>query len=178
VSSLLIRYCVLILLGFEINIIYKVFTPLTVYPVYWILHRFYPAFFIEGKTIFIKGIFFDFIPACIAGSAYYLLWVLNLATPMNVSIRLKNLLFLTLSFLIINIARMVTMVVILFYSYAYFSFTHALLWYIGSTVMVVLLWFIGIRKFKINKIPFYDDARNIAKDIKTKKRYNLNENFK
>jgi hypothetical protein len=66
-----------------------------------------------GNVIFIKGYYAEIINACIAGAAYYFLLILNLSTPMEISKRIKSLVFMFLTFLIINILRIIHLELIL-----------------------------------------------------------------
>ena len=163
---LFIRYGILVALGFGLEMIYKIFTSLTVYPVYWILNSLYGGVLADNNTILLKGIFIELIPACIAGSAYYLLLILNLSTSMDIGKRLKNITYLIFSFLLLNIFRILVMIWIFFALYDYFNLTHRVVWYIGSTIMVVVIWFFGVYIFNIKEIPIYSDIKNIIKDIK------------
>src|SRR3989344_6913817 len=107
IANLLIRYIITAVLGIFLPIFYITFTPLTIYPVYWILNLFYPVVLI-GNTLIIQTTKITLIPACIAGSAYYLLLILNLLTPMKLIIRIKALFFSFLALLLLNILRIVT----------------------------------------------------------------------
>ncbi len=166
VFSLVIRYLVLILLGLgNLYIFYLIFTPLTIYPVFYILSKFFDPIFFLSKTpipaIFFKGYIAHIIPACVAGSAYYLLLILNLTTPMKISKRIYSILFLFIGFLIINIIRIAVFALLVPRGYQYFDITHELTWYFGSTIMVVILWFANILIFKIREIPIYSDIKSL-----------------
>ena len=102
IYDLILRYFVLLVLGvFSSTLFYFIFTPLTVYPVFWFVSIFDSgAKLLEGNVFFFEGIYFEIIPACVAGAAYYLLFILNLTTPMNYKKRLKSLLFLVFVFLV------------------------------------------------------------------------------
>ena len=97
--DLLIRYSILIIIAvFSFNIFYLVFRPLTVYPIVWLLDIFFDTNLISPIILVLEGIAIEFIPACIAGAAYYLLLMLNLSTPkMKLEKRIK---FLLTSFLV------------------------------------------------------------------------------
>ncbi len=169
-SALVFRYFILVVLSFSnLYIFYKIFTPLTVYPVFWILKSLYGAQFLEGNIIFIKGYYAEVIAACVAGAAYYLLLILNLTTPMHLGKRVKNLLAIFFSFLILNVIRILIFIILLFNGYQYFDITHELVWYFGSTLMVVLIWFTNIWFFNINGVPIYTDMLMIFEDITSKK---------
>ena len=76
--SAVIRYFLLVLAGLpNLWLFYFVFTPLTIYPVYFLFNFFFDVSLTE-KIITVADCFpIELIPACIAGSAYYLLLVLN-----------------------------------------------------------------------------------------------------
>ena len=97
--DLLIRYSILIIIAvFSFNVFYFVFRPLTVYPIVWLLDIFFDTNLISPIILVLEGIAIEFIPACIAGAAYYLLLMLNLSTPkMKLEKRIK---FLLTSFLV------------------------------------------------------------------------------
>ena len=86
--NIALRYFILFIVGISnlilgvYGVFYLIFTPLTVYPSYWILHSLYGASLMSGTVIFLKGYYATIIPACVAGSAYYLILILNLSTPM------------------------------------------------------------------------------------------------
>jgi len=162
------RYVILVVLGlFGLWIFYAIFTPLTIYPVNWVLDKIYGSYIVEGfDTIYLKGIYLNIIPACIAGSAYYLLLILNLTTPMKIEKRVKNILVLWGCFLALNILRIAGFAILFYSGYKYFDITHKAFWYFGSTIMVAAIWFGGAWLFGIREIPAYSDAKNIFKSIK------------
>lgn len=168
VISILFRYLIAAILAFNsLFIFYFIFTPLTIYPVYFLLSLFYPAVLL-GDSIIVSSLTIILVEACIAGSAYYLLTILNLTTPMPIKTRIKSLLFSYISFLIINILR-ISLVSLLFLSSSpYFDFTHKLFWYFLSTIFVVLIWILSIKIFNIKSIPVYTDL-NLLKQLKKPK---------
>ena len=169
--DLIARYLALILLAIpNLFLFYAIFTPLTVYPVYFVLKYFYNAVLLQGNVIFFKGYYANIISACVAGAAYYLLLILNLTTPMSAVKRIKSITFIILSFLIINIARIIIFASLFSIGYRYFDLTHILTWYIGSTFLVIIIWFSNVLIFKITSIPIYSDIKRIFQDIKTLKR--------
>ena len=101
------RYFILLLLGlFKLKLFYLIFTPFTVQPMFMVLSLVYDnAALLEGNLIFFGGGYIQIIDACVAGAAYYLLLILNLSTPMNAEKRIKSIFFLVLTFLILNIIR-------------------------------------------------------------------------
>src|SRR3989344_884447 len=155
--SILFRYLIAALLALNsLFIFYFIFSPLTIYSVYFLLSLFYPAV-LTGNTIIISGLSIILVEACIAGSAYYLLTILNLTTPMPVKKRIKALFFSYLAFLIINILRIFFIALLFLSANSYFDLTHKLFWYFLSTIFVVLIWILSVKIFKIKSIPIYTD---------------------
>jgi exosortase/archaeosortase family protein len=187
------RYFVLMFLGVpSLFIFYFIFTPLTFYPVFWVLEVIYSAIISTGDitiacsaiasnsilpsflskyacfdtTILFKGYFASIIPACIAGSAYYLLTILNLSTPMSNKTRFKSFFFLLSTFLILNILRILVFAILFVKKgYAYFDIAHAATWYFGSTILVVFIWFANVLIFKIKAVPIYTDFKNLSQEV-------------
>ena len=166
--ALLGRYIFLVLLAlFGFFLIYYLLTPLTIYPVYLLLKIVYSSIILlpGTNTLFIEGNYISLVSACIAGSAYYLLLLLNFTTPMNIKTRVKSISFLIISFLFLNIIRIFIFSILYLSGYSFFDLTHKVVWYIGSTFLVVGLWFLNVWVFKINAIPFYSDVKNIFHDV-------------
>jgi hypothetical protein len=44
-----------------------------------------------------------------------------------------------------------------------FDIAHKFLWVIGSVIFVVGIWFITLKLFKIEEIPFYSDLSYLLK---------------
>ena len=162
------RYFVLIAIGlFGTSIIYSVFTPLTIYPVFWVLNLFYSVS-LENSTLFINNLSINIIPACIAGAAYYLLLILNLSTPLELRTRAKSLAFIISSFLILNIIRIVIFAALFIQGFSYFDFAHKLTWYFGSTILVAVIWFMNVFILKIKSIPACTDLKNLFNMVMNK----------
>jgi exosortase/archaeosortase family protein len=161
------RYFILIFLALPgFAIFYFVFAPLTIYPTYFLLSLFFDVS-LMGNIIFINKIPIELIGACIAGSAYYLLSILNLSTPKIKLQKRVKMIFLSFGiFLIINILRIFLMSVLFMSGSSFFDITHRLFWYIGSIVFVVGIWFSEVKLFKIKEIPFYSDIKFLYKQSK------------
>lgn len=170
---ILLRYLILIILAFDnLAIFYLIFTPLTFYPSAFILSLITnTASNPHLNQIILNGIVIELIPACIAGSAYYLLLILNLTTPLKPAQRAKSIAFLFISFLFVNILRIVLFSLIL--GWEYFNVTHKAIWYIGSTIFVVALWFINVKIFNITSLPVYTDLKHTIYEIKHKNHKSL-----
>jgi len=161
-SDILLRYIILILVAIpNLWLFYAVFTPLTAYPVYWILNIFYDVILISGKIILVdRSIPIELIEACIAGAAYYLLFILNLATrKIKFRTRVKMILFSFLAFLVVNVLRIFILSTIAVSGSSFFDITHKFFWYALSTIFVVAIWFAEVKAFKIKEIPFYSDLK-------------------
>lgn len=167
---LFFRYLLLIVLAFQnLFLFYLVFSPLTVYPSALILGLFYPVS-LHGNTILVNSVPIELINACIAGSAFYLLLLLNLALPMKISKRLASIAFSFLIFLVINIVRISVFSVLYINRFKYFNFTHLLFWYVLSGILVFLVWFLTIKVFSVKDVPFYNDIKFLYSQTKSKKR--------
>lgn len=177
---MLSRYFALLLIAFlhiKYNLIYSIFTPLTVIPVFEVLNKLYFVQFIESfyscpeigaPVIFIKGYYACIVNACVAGAAYFFLIALNLATPMHPLKRIKSLIFLIASFLIINIIRIIIFIILVTAGYKYFDVVHEFTWIIVSTLIVVCVWFANVKIFNINTIPGWTDINAILQDVRKK----------
>jgi len=169
-----LRYLIILLFGLgNLFLFYKLFTPLTIYPVYYILKLFYIVG-IQGTSIYIGATGFvnsthilEIIPACVAGSAYYLLFILNMATEMSARKRIYSLIYSFAVLLALNIVRIVIIAVLFVNDSAYFDITHKIFWYSLSIVFVVLIWFSEVKFFKKKNIPVYSDFVKIRKAMKT-----------
>jgi exosortase/archaeosortase family protein len=162
IKDLYMRYAILVLIGLPgLGLFYFIFFPLTVYPVYFLLGLFYEITLV-GSSIFTTNLRIDIIGPCIAGSAYSLLLILNLATP-NIKIN-KRLKMIAISFLILlflNIMRIFLLSILAMKNLVYFNLVHMLFWYVLSIVFVVAIWFFLVKRFKVKEIPFYSDLKTL-----------------
>ena len=168
--DLLARYLILIAIAIpNLYLFYFIFTPLTVYPTYLLLKLFFNSS-LSGNTLFVNGILIEIISACVSGSAYYLLLILNLSTP-NIKIKKRVAIFLFSSFifLLLNILRIFFLSILLINGSSLFDVTHQIFWYGLSTIFVVLIWFANVKLFKIKNIPFYSDIKKIFSFLNNKK---------
>ena len=161
------RYLILLILGLNLWVFYWVFRPLTIQPVYFLLDLFFSVS-LSGNII--SGLFgsevvlIELIDACIAGSAYYLLLILNLSTPnIKVQRRINLIVASVIVFLAINVIRIFSLAIFYAYGFLLFDFTHQLSWYALSIIFVVGIWFFQVKYFKINEIPFISDMKSLYK---------------
>jgi exosortase/archaeosortase family protein len=165
---LILRYLILVLAALgNLAIFYFIFSPLTIYPVFCLLKLLYNAS-LSGSTIIFSGFSIQIVEACIAGSAYYLLLILNLTTPMPFKKRIISIIFSFLIFLIINIIRIFFFSILILKSFPLFNLTHLLFWYFLSGVIVFLVWLAVIKIFRINSIPVYSDILYLYKFINSR----------
>ena len=166
-----IRYLIIVLIAIpNLFIFYFIFTPATIYPLLGLFKIFFKEVLLIERTFQISDKFFiGIIDACIAGSAYYLLFILNFSIPeIKIKKRIKMLFFSFGFLLILNIIRIFIFSLLFIYSSEnFFNITHKLFWYFGTTIFVVLIWFIEVKTFKIKDIPIYSDIKLLIK--KTKK---------
>ena len=148
----------------NLALFYFIFTPLTIYGVYFLLGLFFPIV-LSGEIILLNNnLFIYLIPACVAGAAYYLLFILNLSIPnIKISKRISLILFAFLAFFIINLLRIFVLSVLYFNGFPFFDLFHKFLWYFGSVIITAGIWFLEVYFFKIKDIPFYSDLRFIYK---------------
>ena len=168
---LFVRYTLVLILGLgNLAIIYALCTPLTLYPLSSILRVFYPQAIQAGATITIDRYVVVIVPACIAGAAYYLLIALNMLTPMPMQKRIHSMAFLVLSFLVVNLIRIILFInLYIKQGQAVFTQWHAAVWYGGSTLLVVAVWLTSVQIYKIKAIPVYTDIKNLYHYIKRRR---------
>jgi exosortase/archaeosortase family protein len=169
--DIILRYSILVLAALpNLWLFYFIFTPLTVYPIYFFLNLFFDTSLFGNIVILNKKLAIELIRACIAGAAYYFLLVLNLSIPkIKITKRIKMIIFAFLSLLIINILRIFLLSLVAYSGNSFFDITHELFWYLMSVVFVVGIWFAEVKIFKIKEIPFYSDLKFLYKKSFSKK---------
>jgi len=165
IKSVFIRYLIILLIAIpNLYLFYFIFTPLTIYPLFGFFKIFFNDISLVGNIFNFSGVSIEIIKACIGGSAYYLLFILNLSIPkIKFSKRLKMILFSFTLLLVLNIIRIFTLSIVFISKPYIFDWTHKLFWYLGATVFVVLIWFIEVKMFKIKEIPIYSDMKLMFK---------------
>ncbi len=171
ISWMLARYLIILIVAFpSLFLFYFLFTSLTIYSSFFLINLGIPASLIGNQITTPYGII-ELIDACIAGSAYYLLFLLNLSLPMKTKKRVQALIFSLLAFLAVNIMRIFLFSLLFFGGFAYFSTAHLLVWYGASTLLVVAIWIAEARIFKIQEIPVYTDMQVLIREMR-KNRHN------
>jgi len=162
-----VRYIILVAIGLLLPWLYKLFTFLTLCPVYFLLSIFYEVSVINNTLIF-SGVSIEIVNACVAGAAYYLLLILNLSTKMNYKQRIYSVLFSVFLLLCFNILRIFLLAILFEKDFAYLQFVHVFLWLFVSIIFIVFIWFLSVKLFKIKNIPVYSDIIYLIKKIKKK----------
>jgi len=156
--GLFIRYFSLLLAGAgNLYIFYKILTPVTIRATGAILSLFAKTR-ISGSFIIFNGATIEISRACVAGAAFYLLFLLIFSTaeikPLK---RFLALAVASIAFLVLNISRIIFLALIA--NASYFPAVHWLFWNLISTVFVVGIWLLTIKLFKIESIPIYSDIK-------------------
>ncbi len=168
IITLIFRYIIILFFGlFNIWIFYKLFTSPTIFLVSKIISIFGNTT-LFGNIIFYQGIIFQIIPACVAGSAYYLLFILIMSISDLKPI--KHALILVFSFSLLFIINVLRIVVLVFmFGSFYFEPIHLFFWYVLSTLFVFLIWVLCIKVFSIKEIPIYSDIKFLMNNLKVRK---------
>jgi exosortase/archaeosortase family protein len=163
---ILIRYTILLVVVFSLPAIYEIMTPLTILPLAFILDLIYGSIVILNSEIIINSVtYITIVPSCIAGSAYLLLFILNLAIPMDKRKRVYSLLVSFLALYILNLIRLVLFSILYHQNVAFVEWLHMVFWYGMSFIFVVFIWVAVIKAFSIKDIPVYTDLQKLLKNI-------------
>ncbi len=170
-SDILIRYSIIFLSAFQnLYLFYLIFTPLTVYPVHFVLSLFFDTVLAKNIIIVNNQFAIELVEACIAGSAYYLLLILNLSTPkIEFKKRIRMILISFAALLALNVLRIVFLSLLFVSGSVWFDFTHKLFWYSLSVAFVIVIWFSEVKIFKIKEIPAYSDIKFLYRHSVLKK---------
>ncbi len=161
--EILLRYGIamaIALFALIFPLFYIIFRPLTVFPVYFLLRAFYDVSLNGLESLIVNGVGISIIDACVAGSAYVLLFLLNALTR-DIGFRKRIALFVfdSLCLLLLNIVRLIVLISLFVNNSAMFDITHKLFWYVLSTVFVVVIWFFSVWVFGIKSVPFVSDIK-------------------
>lgn len=169
-NRLIIRILFILLIAiFNLKIFYFLFSKITFYLTYFTLFFYKPV--ISGNNLVINSEVLNFVPACVAGSAYFLLVLLILLTK-DITFKKRIYMFLlgSLLILIANLIRLdILIIIFISYSKEVFSTLHMFFWKILSSIYVALVWIFLVYKFRIKKIPIYSDILYLTKSLKRRK---------
>ena len=162
ILDILVRYFLIIISVFVLPLFYAPLKFLTIYSLYFIMQFFYKitvdgnvlSFLISGKVLNV-----EIIDACVAGSAFFLLLILNLATRSITFIKRIYLFFLDIFLLFLaNIIRLIIIIPLYLNGSAFFPIAHKIFWYELSVIFVILIWLFGTWVFRIREVPVYSDV--------------------
>ena len=169
ILGLFARYLTILLIGLgNLYVIYKVLMPLTIHILNVILSIFTNTA-LYGTIIHLPqiGIAVEIVPACVAGSAFYLLFLLLMSTAgIEPETRAKTIITAFAILFALNILRILFLIPIA--TTTYFETVHWISWHLISVIFVVGIWFSIVKIYKIKKIPIYSDVKYIRSLIKTK----------
>jgi exosortase/archaeosortase family protein len=143
--NILSRYIILAVLGFSnLIIFYKIFYPLTIYPVNFLFNLIFDSSVI-GNTILIlnNGCFpIEIVEACVAASAYYLLLIFNMSVPeTKVKKRILMVFFAIFTLLAVNILRIFFLGLLYVLQSPLFNVIHTLMWFALSGLLISFICF-------------------------------------
>ncbi|MFH1376679.1 MAG: pacearchaeosortase [Candidatus Woesearchaeota archaeon] len=162
-SNLILRTILAILVTGLYNFFYLIFTPATIYSSWILLKVLGYDIGVFGNNLVFSNVNFIFIEACVALSAYYLLFLLIVFTKgLSLKTSLKLLVVGTALILVMNIIR-IDLLIILFLEAGktYFDVVHMIFWKFIAGIYVALVWIVMVRKFKIKSIPIYSDLKEL-----------------
>ena len=144
-----------------------IITPITLYISYFIL-KIFTETTLTLPFLIINQIPIEFIPACAAISAYYLLMLLVLLTKdIKLLTRIKMFFLGSLMILIINTIRIIALSLILvYYGNNLFESVHMFFWGLIGSLFVALIWIFLVKRYKIKTIPIYSDLKYLFEQTK------------
>ena len=155
------------------NIFYILFAKITLFGSLPFLSLLGYTFNVDGYILTVGVKDLEFVPACVATSAYYLLASLILLTK-GIDLKRRFYLFLTGSFLIFvaNIARIdILLFFLIEFGQNWFERVHLFFWHFVSSVYVAAVWIFLTYKFRIKAIPVYSDFKFLlSKSVFKKKK--------
>lgn len=153
-----------VLIGYPL--FYMIIAPLTLHVSYFFFNIFVPSALIGTKIMTLTDSF-EFIPACVATSAYILLALLVFLTKdISWNEQLQMIIYGWLAILAFNILRIELLLLTYLRFETAFETLHLFVWKFMSTAFVVLLWLGLARLYKVKAIPVYSDLRHIISMIK------------
>jgi exosortase/archaeosortase family protein len=173
VIGIFARYVFVFLLALgNFYVFYKILTPLTILSVSQTIALFRDVV-VVGDMIYTVSTRIQIVEACVAGTAFFLMFLLVFSTAnINLLKRIYALIFSLLLLFLSNYLRIVFLIAIT--DNLYFEFIHWILWHFVSVILVVGIWFFVIYLFKIDSVPIYSDVKYLmsltrAKNLEQKK---------
>ncbi|MBT3690681.1 pacearchaeosortase [Candidatus Woesearchaeota archaeon] len=158
--QLIMRFLIILIVTFGYSAFYVSLAPITIYLSYFLLNLFYDAVLIRN-SIGVEDMGFRFIEACVAPAAYYLLFVLVIGLKdLEWKKGLKMFLLGCLLILGMNLLRIIILVILnVEFGTNYFDLVHLILWNFVSGIYIAIVWIFLVKKFKVDKIPYYSDLK-------------------
>ncbi|MDD4877767.1 MAG: pacearchaeosortase [Candidatus Nanoarchaeia archaeon] len=171
-ESYLKQLALRVLAGFAVllghNLIYGIIAVFTLHFSYFFFSIFVPSALIGNKIATLTTTF-EFIPACVAVSAYILLALLVFLTKgISWNERLQMIVYGWLAILAFNLLRIEILLLTFFSLETAYDTLHLFVWKFMSTVFVVLLWLGLARLYKVKAIPVFSDIKALAGMIRKK----------
>jgi exosortase/archaeosortase family protein len=119
-----------------------------------------------GNLLFVKGMAFKFVEACVASLAYSLIFILVMLTS-DLNLRKRVLIILTgwLLIFVMNVMRIIVLVsVAVNHSEELFKSLDIVIWLGISGVFVALVWIALVWLYDIKSIPVYNDIKFLMKN--------------
>lgn len=163
----------ILLLTFPINIFYVLFSKITLFSSLPFLYLLGYSFNVKGYVLFLEGQSLEFVSACVATSAYYLLTLLVLLTK---DVKFKDRVSMMLSgYFLILLMNVIRIDVLLYFLVElgenWFESFHIIFWHFVSSIYVAAVWVFLTYKFKIKSVPVYSDFKFLlSKSIFGKKK--------
>ena len=163
------RYIFLVLIGLgNLYIFYKLLIPATTKIVAAILSISNQLVAVDN-IIFMKNIMIEIAPACVAGAAFYLMFLLVFSTADIKPIkRFYIILSAALILFALNVARIVFLTSIS--TLSSFAIIHWVFWHLISTIFVIGIWLLMVKLYKIKSVPIYSDMKYLVSLIKPAKK--------
>ena len=164
-KKLIIRLLALIFISYPL--LKVIFMPITYQFVKEITSFFYNIS-TEGYSMTVEGTTLNFVPACAAIAAFYLLFLLITTTKdLNFKISVKLFLIGGLLIFIANLIRIEFLTYLLVeYGKNYFEMVHIIIWSAISSIYIAVTWIFLVNYYRIKNIPVYSDIKYLLKKIK------------
>jgi exosortase/archaeosortase family protein len=177
VLGIFTRYFTVLLAGAgNLYIFYKILTPISVYVLNLVLSIFADPI-VRGNLIRLESVTIEIAPACVAGAAFYLLFMLFMScADVKPSVRVKAILSAFVIFFSLNILRILALIPMV--ESPYFETVHWTFWHFMSTIFVLISWWVVMKLYKIDSIPMYSDVKymnDLLKSDKNSKRKKKNK---
>tara|TARA_Y100000310_G_scaffold130047_1_gene129215 strand:+ start:235 stop:762 length:528 start_codon:yes stop_codon:yes gene_type:complete len=164
-GSLILRVFLALIL--RVEWIYFIVSPLTLLLSYSFVSLFGYDVVINfsSSRMVVEDRILNFVEACSAGVAYYLLALLILLTKgIKWGLRLKMFLIGSLMIFFVNLVRVLILIIVLVeYGVYYFEAIHLFFWDVVASVLVVGIWVFLTEKYKIKEVPILSDLRELWK---------------